>query len=419
MDSFLHMQAEWPLASGLQAPAATEAGSSLDRGPLQALREQMADNTSLGSTTSTDHAAQPGYPAAADSSLSATVAGNSELSGNAASSGREKLAGATGKPQPPQKSSSGAIDVALSEDHIGAAASSRTGIQGADWQLSTLSKRLSSRKSKSASLVRHLISCAVPYLCQSWKHVRDSSEKHRNELFMASLSDHAMLLPAQLKAMLLLRACHDSFQGIVAWCCVQEWIHPLVLLRRMNMSIARERPQGAHRQSQPDTQISAAPAGNACSPEVPDLEMGLLPHPKTDSASALNSNAVKLEKTSPERCVACCCSQHIFLCPCMYLSQFGTCVALEAPQWEHHEPGGTPMAEAEPTMKAYHESPLRRLADSLLLSHQIKRCRCRESFLLLQHGQGCRKPGEAFREAAAQRGAHAGTAADPTTGGLV
>ena len=123
----------------------------------------------------------------------------------------------------------------------------------------------------------------------------------------------------------LQRACHDRFQGIIAWCCVQEWIHPLVLLRRMSMSIARERPQDAHRQSQPDTQISAAPSGNACSPEVPDLEMGLLPHPKTehpktDSASALNSNAVKLEKTSPERCGACCGSQHILLCPCMYFS---------------------------------------------------------------------------------------------------
>ena len=202
MDRFARMQAEWPLASGLQAPAAIEAGSSLDRGPLQALREQIADNTSLGSTTNTDHAAQPGYPAAADSSLSATVAGNSELSGNAASSGREKLAGTTGQPQPPQMSSSEAIDVGQSEDHIGAAASSRTGIQGADWQLSTLSKRLSSRKFKSASLVRHLISCAVPYLCQIWTRVRNSSEKHRKEMLLrASLSDYAMLLPAQLTAM--------------------------------------------------------------------------------------------------------------------------------------------------------------------------------------------------------------------------
>ena len=182
MDSFPRMQAEWPLASCLQAPAAIEAGSSLDRGPLQALREQIADNSSLGSTTNTDHAAQPGYPAAADSSLSATVAGNRGLSGDAASSGREKLAGATGQPQPPQKSSSGAIDVALSEDHVGAAASSRTDMQGADWELSTLSKRLSSRKSKSASLVRHLISCAVPCLCQSWTHVRDSSGRHRREM---------------------------------------------------------------------------------------------------------------------------------------------------------------------------------------------------------------------------------------------
>ena len=80
------------------------------------------------------------------------------------------------------------------------------------------------------------------------------------------------------------------------------------------MSIAKEWPPDAHRQSQPDTQISAAPSGNACSPEVPDLEMGLLPHPKTDSASALNSNAVKLEKTSPDRCGACCGSQYEFLC---------------------------------------------------------------------------------------------------------
>ena len=122
-----------------------------------------------------------------------------------------------------------------------------------------------------------------------------------------------MLLPAQLKAKLLLRACHDRFQGVIAWCCVQEWIHPLVLLRRMSMSIAKERPQDAHRQSQPDTQISAAPSGNACSPEVPDLEMGLLPRPETDSASALNSNAVKLEKTSPERCGMLRLPTHFFL----------------------------------------------------------------------------------------------------------
>jgi hypothetical protein len=166
-DHFLRMQAEWPLASGLQAPAAIEVGSSLDRGALQALREQIADNTTLGSTAITDHAAQPGYPAPADSSVGATVAGNRELSGNVASSGGEKLARAAGQPQAPQKSSSGAVEVAMSEEHVGAAASCRTGIGGADWQLSTLCKRLSSRKSKSASLARHLISRAVPYLCQA------------------------------------------------------------------------------------------------------------------------------------------------------------------------------------------------------------------------------------------------------------
>ena len=84
---------------------------------------------------------------------------------------------------------------------------------------------------------------------------------------------------------------------------LQEWIHPAVLLRRLSMigrASAQPHDDGTH--AQPDMQSSAADSAPASIKEEPDLELGLLPHQNTDSASVLHSTSSDKEPPRPDRC---------------------------------------------------------------------------------------------------------------------
>ena len=77
---------------------------------------------------------------------------------------------------------------------------------------------------------------------------------------------------------------------------LQEWIHPGTVLRRLSMiGRASAQPHNGSTQKQPR---SEAPAGVT---EEPDLELGLLPHANTDSASVLHSSAPDKGATQADR----------------------------------------------------------------------------------------------------------------------
>ena len=90
-----------------------------------------------------------------------------------------------------------------------------------------------------------------------------------------------------------------SVQGLHT---LQEWIHPGMLLRRLSMiGSSSARPQDGSTGMQPEAHDGVAKSAPASAAEEPDLELGLLPHRNTDSASVLHSTASDTEAPRPSR----------------------------------------------------------------------------------------------------------------------
>ena len=162
-ETLMSAQAAWPVESNILGKAASEDGSSLDREALGSLRETLAGRNSADTSAHSDpgrnaEATTAGAPARMNSITDGAASSRVQQSAAARPSPGFSVGGRQ-NPPPAQYNSSSAYQSRAKQQGAKQQAASRPeerdGAQGAEWQLSSISRKdLRSGRSRSSSLVR-------------------------------------------------------------------------------------------------------------------------------------------------------------------------------------------------------------------------------------------------------------------------
>lgn len=271
----------------------------------------------LAGEPSRDSSAQPDIRDNVQAALSGTSAERASASDGSgvsaeqpdasASPGLHMSAGTEQDWQAACKSSSGTAGLKGAEAQRGNGPEQRDMEQGAEWQLSSISqKTLHGGRSRSSSLVSPLLlgnKAEGQESSQLWSACDFAQLQHSFWWRFELAGCHACACAFSMAPLV------SDAEVVIAWASaqhrlhtLQEWIHPRMLLRRLSMlgsTSAQQRGESTH--LQPEARNGAATSAPASTAEQPDLELGLLPHHNTDSASLLHSTASDTEAPRPGR----------------------------------------------------------------------------------------------------------------------